>query len=87
MAVKRVFAIVLLLLASCLSCYAQGVAGLGAVSGTVRDTTGAIIPGVSVVVSNDARGIKREMITTEAGVFAAPALVPAEGYTAKIRIH
>jgi len=32
------------------------------------------------VVSNDAKGIKRTMVTTEAGNFTAPALVPSSGY-------
>src|SRR5260370_22854745 len=61
--------------------YAQATAGLGSVSGTVRDASGAVIPGATVVVANDAKGIKRTMTSTEAGVFAAPALVPASGYS------
>ena len=60
--------------------FAQAAAGMGAVSGTVRDVSGATVPGATVVVSNDAKGIKRTITTTEAGVFAAPALVPASGY-------
>ncbi len=61
--------------------FAQGVAGLGAVSGTVRDASGAVVPGANVVISNDAKGIKRTLQTTDAGVFSAPALVPALGYS------
>jgi hypothetical protein len=61
--------------------FGQGSAGLGAVSGTVRDASGASVPAATVVVSNDAKGIKRTMTTTDAGVFTAPALVPASGYS------
>src|SRR3954463_11946753 len=61
--------------------YAQATAGLGSVSGTVRDASGAVVPGATVVISNDAKGIKRTMSSSDAGVFAAPALVPASGYS------
>jgi len=63
-----------------LSAYAQSVAGLGAVSGTVRDATGAVVPDATVVLSNESKGITRTMKTTQAGSFAVPALVPASGY-------
>jgi outer membrane receptor protein involved in Fe transport len=64
--------------------FGQAAAGLGAVSGTVRDASGASVPGATVVVSNDAKGIKRGVTTTDAGVFAVPALVPASGYSVKV---
>src|SRR5260370_16221685 len=56
--------------------YAQSVAGLGAISGTVRDASGAAVPGAQVLVSNESKGIKRTVTTTEAGVFNAPSLPP-----------
>src|SRR5207249_2126925 len=65
----------------------QSVAGSGAIAGVVRDASGAIIPGAMVVVSNDAKGIRRTMITTEAGVFAAPALIPASGYNLTVSLQ
>jgi len=61
--------------------FAQGVAGLGAISGTVRDASGAVVPDSTVVVSNESKGIRRTMQSTDAGVFSAPAMVPATGYT------
>jgi hypothetical protein len=64
--------------------FAQSVAGLGAVTGTVRDPSGAIVQGASVVLSNEGKGIKRTMQTTDAGVFTAPALVPSDGYSIKV---
>ena len=63
------------------SAFAQSVAGLGAISGVVRDATGAAIPGAQVVVANESKGIKRTLSTTEAGVFTAPSLVPSPGYS------
>src|SRR5262245_42880324 len=84
---KEILPIILfLMLAFSVGAAAQGVAGLGAVSGTVRDATGAIIPSATVVVSNDAKGVKREMITTEAGLFTAPALVPGVGYSVTVSL-
>ncbi|HXA51038.1 MAG TPA: carboxypeptidase regulatory-like domain-containing protein [Candidatus Acidoferrum sp.] len=64
--------------------YAQATAGLGSVSGTVRDASGAVVPGATVIVTNDSKGIKRSITTTDAGVFAAPALVPATGYSLSV---
>jgi hypothetical protein len=64
--------------------FGQGSAGLGAVSGSVRDASNAAVPGATVVVSNEAKGIKRTVTTTEAGVFAVPALVPSAGYSIKV---
>lgn len=61
--------------------FAQGVAGLGAVTGTVRDVSGAVVPDASVVLSNSAKGIRRNVQTTDAGIFSAPALVPSTGYS------
>jgi hypothetical protein len=76
---KRLIAIGVLALAYCGGSYAQ-VAGMGAISGTVRDASGAVIPDAQVVVSNESKGIKRTIRTSEAGVFAAPSLIPATGY-------
>lgn len=63
-----------------LACFGQAAAGRAAISGTVLDASGAPVPDAKVVVSNDALGLKRELTTTGAGLFAAPALVPEKGY-------
>ena len=78
---RKVLAITICALVFVAGAYAQATAGLGAVSGTVRDASGAVIPGATVVVANDGKGIKRTMTSTDAGVFAAPALVPSPGYS------
>jgi hypothetical protein len=78
---RKVLALCLCALAFSASAFAQATAGLGSVSGTVRDASGASVPAATVVIANESKGIKRTMTTTDAGVFAAPALVPASGYS------
>jgi hypothetical protein len=78
---RRTFVLLVCLFLVSALAFAQAVAGLGAVSGTVRDVTGAVIPNATVVISNDSNGIKRTLQTTTAGVFAAPALLPSSGYS------
>ncbi len=63
---------------------AQSVAGLGAISGLVRDSSGAVIAGATVSVENASKGITRRPVTNEAGVFSVSSLVPASGYTVTI---
>src|ERR1017187_4421081 len=78
---RKVLALSICALVFVAGAYAQATAGLGSVSGTVRDATGAVIPGATVVVANDGKGIKRTMNSTDSGVFAAPALTPSAGYS------
>jgi len=63
---------------------AQNSAGTGSISGVVTDATGAVVPGATVVVENQSKGIRRNLETTDAGVFSAPTLVPAPGYSVTI---
>jgi len=63
--------------------HAQAVAGYGAVIGIVRDIYGDGIPEVTVVLSNPSMGIVRTMITSDDGVFAAPAMYPSSSYKLK----
>jgi outer membrane receptor protein involved in Fe transport len=84
---RKALVLLLLTLGCSAGSFAQAVAGLGAVSGSVRDATGAIVPGAAVTVSNDAKGIRRTMVSSEAGVFTAPALVPATGYNLSVTLQ
>ena len=61
-------AAVLLVLAG--SASAQ-LAGKGAIRGTVTDASGAAIPGASVVIANNATGIKQTLTSTGAGDYEA----------------
>jgi outer membrane receptor protein involved in Fe transport len=76
---NSLFVLVLALaLASC--AFAQSGAGLGSISGIVQDASGAAVPGATVVVTNESKGIRRDLETTGQGQFTAPALIPDSGY-------
>lgn len=53
------------------------------ISGTVRDTSGAVVPGCSITLTNEATGIAQTQLTTAAGVYAFPS-IPAGAYTLKV---
>ncbi|MGZ4835390.1 MAG: TonB-dependent receptor [Terriglobales bacterium] len=83
--VHRLFgAIALLALcATALPSFAQSL-GFGSITGVVQDSTGAVVQGAKVTVSNPSKGITREMDTSSSGAFSAPALVPASGYAVSV---
>ncbi|MGJ5814208.1 TonB-dependent receptor [Paludibaculum fermentans] len=81
----RIFFLSVVLVLAATSAWAQAVAGLAGVSGSVRDESGSAVPGASVVVSNDSLGIRRTMDTNEAGAFSAPSLPPATGYAVSVK--
>ncbi|MFN0104240.1 MAG: carboxypeptidase regulatory-like domain-containing protein [Bryobacteraceae bacterium] len=82
---SKVFFIVVGCCCFAMAANAQTAAGLGAISGSVRDTAGATIPNAEVVVSNASNGIHRSLTTNEAGLFSAGSLVPAGNYRVAIR--
>ena len=48
----------------------------GSIIGTVRDSTGGALPGVTITATNQANGATRETITDELGAFRVTALNP-----------
>ena len=56
-----------------------------ALSGTVQDTSGAVLPGASVKLTSKAQGTVREILTNEAGVYQFSFLPPG-AYDLEIRI-
>src|SRR5687768_11073150 len=44
----------------------------GTIQGTVTDTSGAVLPGVTVVIRNMDTGAERTVVTNEAGLYNAP---------------
>src|SRR5215471_1029049 len=48
----------------------------GTILGTVRDTSGASIPGAKVSIRNTATGITTTLMTNEYGLYRAPNLIP-----------
>jgi len=51
-------------------------------TGVVTDSTGAVIPGAAVVLTNAARGIRVETVTDNEGTYRFPNVPPAPGYKA-----
>src|SRR5689334_15037129 len=47
-----------------------------AISGTVEDTTRALIPGVSITATNTQTGVESKTLTNESGAYSFPALNP-----------
>jgi len=65
-----------LMLFSLSTILAFGQAETGSISGTVRDTTGAVIPDASVSARIAATSVERVARTEGTGVYTIPALVP-----------
>jgi len=64
--------------------WSQAAAGLAEISGTVHDSSGAVVPGAQVVIANLSKGVHLVLNTSAGGVFDAPALTPASGYQVTI---
>ena len=60
--------------------WAQSGAANGNIEGVVRDTSGAVLPGVTVTVTNTATGTQRVVVTNESGAYRA-LLLPLGTYT------
>ena len=63
---------VFVLLANCPLAHAQAV---GAITGTVTDPSGAVIPGAKVTATRVETGVSQSTVTTSAGTYTIPSLV------------
>lgn len=79
---RVVAASILLSLLFCLGAFAQPT---GTISGTVADESGAVIPNVTVTITNKATGVARTVTTNAEGYFSAVAL-PAGDYDVKAEV-
>ena len=70
---KRVLGIVICAFVTCGSAWAQTVA-VAQISGTVKDPSGAVLPGVEIKVTQTETGVNRTTITAEAGSYTLPNL-------------
>src|SRR6266478_6022399 len=70
--VMSLFVITALLVVPC--GWSQGT--MGAVSGTVRDPSGAVIPNVALVLTNTATNVVVNTVTNEVGFYIFPSVVP-----------
>jgi hypothetical protein len=86
-----VVGILLVALAAAPALWAQ--AATGTISGTVRDETGAVLPGAAVVVRNTDTSMGRQLVADASGRFSAPDLPPGpyevkaslSGFTTMVR--
>src|SRR5262249_46522428 len=53
---------------------AQSQLGTGAISGTIQDPSGAVIPGARITITQNETGLTREVFSAEAGKFLVPVL-------------
>ena len=60
------------------ACLAYGQAGTGEISGAVRDSTGAALPGVRLTLTDRRTTYSREVVTTSNGSYVAAALGAGE---------
>ncbi len=70
----RIFTAFILSLAIGSSALAQSTAINGTIEGTVKDEQGALLPGVTVTVTNIDTGEQRVVVTNESGLYRAPLL-------------
>ena len=74
----------LLLVCALIALPAAGYAQEAVLTGTVTDSTGAVLPGVTVVAVNDATGNRYEGVTDERGIYRLPARVGAYTISAEL---
>jgi len=55
-----------------------GQAGTGTISGSVQDSSGAVVPGATITAVNENTGFKRESVVGSAGEYSLTGLVPGE---------
>jgi outer membrane receptor protein involved in Fe transport len=70
----RTFTAFILSLALGSAAFAQSTAINGTIEGTVKDEQGALLPGVTVTVTNIDTGDQRVVVTNESGLYRAPLL-------------
>jgi hypothetical protein len=75
----RYFLAALLALACAGPALAQSQAANGSIEGAVSDTSGGVLPGVTVTVTNTDTGAERTVVTNEKGLYRAP-LMPLGTY-------
>src|SRR2546427_11758451 len=56
----------------------MGQSTTGRIVGTITDESGAVLPGVEIVVRNPATGLTRTLLTEESGNYNVPLLPPGQ---------
>lgn len=71
----KVWLVLAVCLALCATTALAQTAGEGAITGTVTDATGAVVPGATVTAHNDATGVETSRKTSSAGVYQISPLI------------
>lgn len=66
----------ILLAFAAFSCLLFGQGGTGSITGSVTDSSGAVVPGATVTATNQANGFKREVTVTSAGEYSLGGMQP-----------
>src|SRR5947208_16041180 len=80
--ISCVFSTTLVVLLFSFALSAQG--NFGRILGSVKDPTGAVLPGARVNIIDTQRGLARTVTTDEAGPYNAPTLAPG---TSNVRVE
>src|SRR5438093_8056655 len=75
------FSTTLVVLLFSVTLIAQG--NFGRILGSVKDPTGAVLPGATVNIIDTQRGLTRTVTSDEAGLYNAPTLIPGT-YTVRV---
>jgi carboxypeptidase family protein/TonB-dependent receptor-like protein len=65
---------------------AQSQAANGTIEGTITDSSGAVIPGVTVTITSAETGVERVLVTNERGLYRAP-LLPLGTYRVIVELQ
>src|SRR5205809_6950965 len=76
MKLRGTFCFVLLFLLAAIAVYSFGQGFQGGLRGAVRDTGGALVPGVEVKLKNEATSLSRTTVTNDSGEYSFAALDP-----------
>jgi hypothetical protein len=76
--IVRIAAIGLLLLVSLCAKTSLGQAVTGTLLGTVQDSTGAVIPGANVTLTNEGTNVTNKTISSQQGFYTFPNLLPGQ---------
>src|SRR5437867_12071575 len=78
---SRLFSTTVVVLLFSFALSAQG--NFGRILGSVKDPTGAVLPGATVNIIDTQRGLARTVTSDEAGLYNAPTLTPGT-YTVRV---
>jgi len=71
---RKIAAFIVLALAVSVPGFPQSTAANGAIEGTISDSSGGVLPGVTVTITNVETGAERSVTTNEKGLYRAPLL-------------